>query len=193
MRLQMLNPHRVPTFTDDHRSVHVIVETPRGSSVKYAWEPKSGFIQVRKLLPPGMIFPFNFGMVPGTLASDGDPLDVVILNEEPLLCPCLVRALPVGIIQAEQSDGKQTFRNDRIIAHALPTEASLGPEEFALTNKLVAQIEFFFKAYNTAYGKRFTVLAVGDQAAVMEAVTAAVRNAKQRSKDPPRKLANAMT
>ena len=65
--------------------LNVIVETPKGSRVKFAYEPDSGFFILSKALPEGMVFPFNFGFVPNTLAEDGDPLDVLVLNEEPLI------------------------------------------------------------------------------------------------------------
>ena len=71
-------------FNKDKNCWNVIIETPKGSNVKYALDEKAGFLTVRKALPEGMVFPFNFGMIPGTLAEDGDPIDVLVFNEEPL-------------------------------------------------------------------------------------------------------------
>ena len=73
----------------------------------------------------------------------------------------MLHVKPVGVIKAEQSDGKNTVRNDRIIGQALPKEAPTELEDAVLTKKMVSQIEFFFKAYDKAYGKRFKVLGVG--------------------------------
>jgi inorganic pyrophosphatase len=63
--------------------VNVIVETPAGSRNKYKLEEKSGLFWLHKVLPIGAAFPFDFGFVPGTRAEDGDPLDVMVLGEEP--------------------------------------------------------------------------------------------------------------
>jgi inorganic pyrophosphatase len=68
----------------------VIVETPKGSRVKYAFDFETGFFILSQALPEGMMFPFNFGFIPQTLAEDGDPLDVLILNEEPVVSGCLL-------------------------------------------------------------------------------------------------------
>ena len=78
-------------FDTKGKCLNVIVETPKGSRVKYAYDIESGFFLLSKALPEGMVFPFNFGFVPKTLAADGDPLDVLILNEEPLISGCLLK------------------------------------------------------------------------------------------------------
>src|SRR5215475_8701302 len=88
---------------DKHRGyVNVVVETPKGSRVKYAYDPESGLTGMKQRLPEGMMFPFNFGFIPSTKAEDGDPLDILLLNKEPLFPGCLVKARLVGIIKAEQ-------------------------------------------------------------------------------------------
>ena len=134
---------------------------PKGSNVKYALDEETGFLTVKKALPEGMVFPFNFGMIPGTKAEDGDPIDVLVFNEGPLVAGCLLHVKPIGVIKVEQSDGKKTVRNDRIIEQAIPKEAPTELEEIILTKKVVFQIEFFFRAYNEAYGKQFKVLGTG--------------------------------
>jgi inorganic pyrophosphatase len=64
--------------------IEVIIETPAGSRTKYAWKPELHRFEARKVLPLGLAFPFDFGFVPGTEASDGDPLDVCVLADAPL-------------------------------------------------------------------------------------------------------------
>ena len=168
-------------FNKDKNCWNVIIETPKGSNVKYALDEKAGFLTVRKALPEGMVFPFNFGMIPGTLAEDGDPIDVLVFNEEPLVAGCLLHVKPVGVIKAEQSDGKNTVRNDRIIGQALPKEAPTELEDAVLTKKMVSQIEFFFKAYDKAYGKHFKVLGSGSAKKAIELVKLAAKEARRRS------------
>lgn len=143
------------------KCLNVVVETPKGSRVKYAYDFDTGFFILSKAMPAGMVFPFNFGFVPNTLAEDGDPLDVLILNEEPLISGCLLKVLPIAVIKATQTEKRGVVRNDRIIGQAIPKEA---PEEFQslkLEKKLTGEIELFFATYNETYGKKFKVLKTG--------------------------------
>jgi len=172
----------IEPFNKDKNCWNVIIETPEASNVKYALDEKTGFLTVKKALPEGMVFPFNFGMIPGTLADDGDPIDVLVFNEEPLVAGCLLHVKPVGVIKAEQSEGKKTVRNDRIIGQAVPKEAPTELEDIVLTKKMVSQIEFFFKAYDKAYGKRFKVLGVGGAKKAIELVKLAAKEAQKRAK-----------
>ncbi|HZR17115.1 MAG TPA: inorganic diphosphatase [Verrucomicrobiae bacterium] len=150
---------RLDAFDKDKKCINVVVETPKGSRVKYAYEPKSGLFLLKRALPEGMMFPFNFGFIPGTIAEDGDPLDILILNEEALVCGCLVKTRLIGLIEAEQTDEDGAkARNDRLIGLALPKESPTSLESVRFDKKVQAEIEFFFKAYNKLAGKKFKVL-----------------------------------
>src|ERR1700761_4705672 len=122
----------IPPFAKGHKGWNVIVETPKGSNLKYALDEDTGLLVIKKALPEGMVFPFNFGMIPGTEAPDGDPIDVLVLNEEPLVAGCLLHVRPIGVIEAEQSDGKKMIRNDRLIGQAVPKEAPTELEELTI-------------------------------------------------------------
>jgi inorganic pyrophosphatase len=82
---------RLPAFDPDKKCVNVVIETPKGSCIKYAYDAECGLFALKRALPQGFAFPFNFGFVPSTLGEDGDPLDILILNEEPLFPGCLVK------------------------------------------------------------------------------------------------------
>jgi inorganic pyrophosphatase len=56
------------------KTIRVVVETPKGSTEKYAYDKKTGFFELKKILPSGMIFPFDFGFIPDTKGDDGDHL-----------------------------------------------------------------------------------------------------------------------
>jgi len=62
--------------------LNVIVETPKHSQAKFAWDPELQVFRVKKTLPMGMVFPFDFGFLPGTKGGDGDPLDVLVIMEQ---------------------------------------------------------------------------------------------------------------
>ncbi len=109
------------------------------------------------MLPAGAIFPFDMGFLPSTRGEDGDPLDVLVLMDEPVFPGCLVEARLIGVIEAEQTerDG-ETMRNDRLIAVAAVAQSHKSIEALAhLEDSNVAAIEQFFVSYNTLAGKEF--------------------------------------
>ena len=75
----MKEPGKLPPFDPETGELNVIIETPRGSHNKYAYDEQLGLIRFKKLLPAGMFFPFDFGFVPSTRSGDGDPLDVLVI------------------------------------------------------------------------------------------------------------------
>src|SRR5690348_15897488 len=85
----------------------IVIDTPKGSRNKYAFDFKINAYKLKAVLPHGMVFPFDFGSIPQTIAEDGDPLDVLLLMDEPAFIRCLVEGRLIGVIEAEQSkDGK---------------------------------------------------------------------------------------
>jgi inorganic pyrophosphatase len=143
----------------DSGLVNVIVETPAGSRNKYKFDERLGLFRLHKVLPVGAAFPFDFGFVPGTAADDGDPLDVVILGEEPTFPGGLVTVRVLGVVEAKQTEKGRTIRNDRLIATA--ETPKIKPRERTLRDvpaKLLEQIEQFFVAYNRAEGRVFVPL-----------------------------------
>src|SRR5579864_6077458 len=99
MKLEILN---TPSSDSKTGNLNAIIETPRGSRNKYAFDDKSGLFGLKKILPAGMAFPFDFGFIPSTLAADGDPLDVLIVTEEELFPGCLVQARLLGALKCQQ-------------------------------------------------------------------------------------------
>src|SRR5215212_9852523 len=103
-------------FDPDSGDLNVIIETPKGQRNKFKYDEKSGLYKLGGVLPAGAVFPFDFGFAPSTLGGDGDPLDVLLLMDEPAFAGCLVPARLVGVIEAEQTEKGNTARNDRLIA-----------------------------------------------------------------------------
>jgi len=126
----------------------VVVETPRGSRNKYKLDEQTGQIKLSKVMPEGMVFPFDFGYFPGTKGEDGDPLDVLVLSDEPTFPGCQIACRLVGGQLAQQKDKTKDVRNDRIVAIA---EASVLYSEVKqlgdLSPFLLKQIDDFFVNY----------------------------------------------
>src|SRR4051794_11635650 len=80
---------------------NIVIETPKGSHNKYKYEPKLGAMVLSTVLPEGMAFPYDFGFLPDTKGEDGDPLDVLLLMDEPAFPGCIVQARFIGVIEAQ--------------------------------------------------------------------------------------------
>jgi inorganic pyrophosphatase len=90
-----------------------------GSRNKYSYDPDCDCMELSTVLPGGMIFPYDFGFIPSTLGEDGDPLDILILMEAPVVPGCIVRTRVIGGIEAKQKEkGGSWTKNDRLIAVA---------------------------------------------------------------------------
>ena len=136
--------------------LNVVVETPRGSRNKFKYDEKCGLFKLSKALPLGACFPYDFGFIPATRADDGDPLDVLVLADEPAFPGCVVPVRLIGVIQAEQTEKGQTVRNDRLVG---VVETPYNPPEVRslveVAGTRLDEIEHFFISYNRAEGREF--------------------------------------
>jgi len=157
---------RLPNLADlrtrdaDTGSLFAVIETPKGSRNKYAFDPEAGVFDLSKVLPRGMVFPFDFGFVPSTAGGDGDPLDVLVIMDEPAFPGCRVRCRLIGVIEAEQTTKRGVVRNDRLIAVAEECREDTCVRSLKdLPDGLVEEIQHFFASYHEFDGKRFRPLA----------------------------------
>jgi inorganic pyrophosphatase len=140
--------------------LNVVIETPKGHRNKYKYEEEYGTFKLAGLLPAGAVFPYDFGFVPETLGGDNDPLDVLVLMDEPAFPGCIIPSRLIGVIEAEQTERNgQKTRNDRLIAVAMKSEVYHDILDIGSLNRtLTKQIEHFFISYNVVKGKEFKVL-----------------------------------
>jgi len=112
--------------------------------------------ELDKTLSYGFSFPFEFGFVPSTIAGDGDPLDALVLSDEATFPGCLVLGHVLGVLQAEQRDGEQVNRNDRLVAIPLSAKSQEPMIPIKTFDKaLISQMTNFFIFYNEMQGKKF--------------------------------------
>ncbi|MBV8370642.1 MAG: inorganic diphosphatase [Candidatus Eremiobacteraeota bacterium] len=133
--------------------LRVVVETPRGSRYKYAYEPKTRALELRFLLARGLSFPYDYGFVPQTRADDGDPADVVLMMEEPVLPLTVVRARLIGGFEM----AKDGVRNDRLLACPAPmagiaTSTDQCQSIGELPQQELEQLERFLREYAEEQG-----------------------------------------
>lgn len=136
----------------------VIVETPKGCRNKFDYDPEIEAFTLGGLLAEGLSFPFDFGFIPSTVGQDGDPLDVMILMDEPAHVGCVLRVRIVGVIEAEQTEDNKTVRNDRLIAVSVHSYNHENIHALSEINKtIIDQVGEFFVTYNKSRGKRFKI------------------------------------
>ena len=157
--------------------LNAIVDTPKGSRNKFKYDEQLRVFKLGGVLPLGASFPFDFGYIPSTQGEDGDPLDILILMDEPAFPGCLVPSKLIGVIEARQTEGKESFRNDRLIAVAADSRNHTHVRFLGdLNANVVKEIEHFFVSYNQAKGKQFEILGTAGP----ERAKAIVRAAQKR-------------
>ena len=142
-------------------TIEVIVETPKGSQFKYKYDTIKERFEVHKAFPVGLVLPYDFGYIPGTTGEDGDPLDVLIFSEFSFLQGSMIECRIIGSMKAEQTEGKETIRNDRIfvtpeIKGFYPVYKSLKD----IQKEKLKEIENFFIYYNSMQDKIFKPLGI---------------------------------
>lgn len=159
----LANPTRLKPIDKREGILQVIVETPKGSRNKFAFDPKQKIFALKKVLPAGMAFPYDFGFLPRTMASDGDPIDVLLLMDEPAFPGCAVRARLIGIIEGEQIDGKKRIRNDRLVAIAEANHMYANIQNLKdLPDQFLRELQEFFVNYHRLEGKQYRLLGCKD-------------------------------
>src|SRR6185312_3660129 len=142
---------------EEEGTINVVIETSRGARTKLTYDPEAGTFIAKKILPQGMSFPFDFGFIPSTTADDGDPLDVLLLIDEPVPAGTLVPSRLIGVIEATQTerDGS-SMENPRLVAVATVSQLFADVKSFGdLPDAVMNQIEHFFISYNEQAGKQF--------------------------------------
>lgn len=143
------------------KMITAMIECPKGYSQKFDYDPDAKQFKLSKVLPAGLVFPFDFGMIPGTKGEDGDPLDIIVVSECATFPGCLIDCRIIGALKAEQTerDGG-TMRNDRFIGIPDVSQLFAGVKTLEqLPEAIVNQLEAFFKNYNEQAGKEFKVTA----------------------------------
>src|SRR4051812_420675 len=103
--------------------IDVVIETPKGDRNKYAYDKKLKAFRLKKILPAGAVFPFDFGFIPDTKGEDGDPVDILVIMDEPAYPGCIVETRIIGALKAKQTEKDDvTQQNDRVIGVAVTSQ-----------------------------------------------------------------------
>jgi inorganic pyrophosphatase len=131
-----------------------VIEIPRGSSVKYELDKATGLIRLDRMLHSAVYYPANYGFIPQTLAEDDDPLDVLVLCQEPVDPLTLVEARAIGLMTMVDS-GKRDHKVLAVATH--DPEYNSFREATELPSHKLAMIRRFFQDYKILEGKAVEV------------------------------------
>jgi inorganic pyrophosphatase len=148
----------LPLRDADDGDFLAVIETVRGSSSKLKYDESLRAFRLKHVLPPGLVFPFDFGFLPSTRGEDGDPLDVVVLMDEPVAAGVVVPCRVIGVIRATQArpPAAARERNDRFVAVAVQSHRWSGCRELDdLPAGLVDAFERFCVDYEARRGIDF--------------------------------------
>ena len=164
----------LPTFATDE-TFHVVVETPRGSTLKLKYEATWQAMSISRPLPLGVVYPLDWGFVPSTQAADGDPLDAMLLWDVASYPGVVVPCRAIGVLQVEQNrtdhEGSSRVRNDRILAVPLASRREADVKEVAsLPGRIRQELEQFAVAATALEGKAIRIVGWGDAATALALV-----------------------
>jgi inorganic pyrophosphatase len=137
----------------------IIIETPKASREKYKFDATTNSFKLKKLLPLGMVFPYDFGFIPGTKAEDGDPVDGMVISEFVTFPGARLECRLIGALLAEQKEGARKVRNDRYFF--IPDDSVVfkhikAMNQFGTSHN--EQLRDFFINYNKEEDKEFLPL-----------------------------------
>lgn len=172
-----------PPFIKETEDINAIIETPKGSRNKYAYDEEADSIKLKKALPAGMVFPFDFGFIPSSIAEDGDPMDILVLTDAPTFPGCLVESKVLGIIKVEQEEDGEKVRNDRVIAVQLDSRMYASANNIdELPDGLVKEIINFFASYNNLSEDVFNPLGNGGPDVAIALIKKSIKKASDGNK-----------
>lgn len=130
--------------------VRVIVEIPKNSQNKYEYDGRLGLFRLDRTLYSPMHYPGDYGFIPGTLADDGDPMDVLVLVDEPSFTGCLLEARPVGILN--MSDNQEEDQKVLAVPNRNPRYDQIHTMDQVFPH-VRRELEHFFAIYKELEGR----------------------------------------
>ncbi|WP_299478312.1 inorganic diphosphatase [uncultured Roseibium sp.] len=169
----------VPIGKNPPEDVNVIIEVPVGGEpIKYEMDKEAGAMYVDRFLYTPMRYPGNYGFVPHTLCGDGDPIDVVVVNQRPVVPGAIMSCRPIGVLLMEDESGQ----DEKIIAvpsDKLTKRYAKVRDVSDLPQITVDQVKHFFEHYKDLEpGKWVKITGIEGAEAAKRLITESIERAK---------------
>jgi inorganic pyrophosphatase len=177
-----MNPwHEVDLDLNEKNELQCVIEIPAGSKVKYEIDKKSGLIKVDRVLSSSVHYPCNYGFFPQTFCDDGDPLDLLVFGQMPVVPLCLMKVRPIGVMRMKD----QGKGDDKVLTvHVDDPEYNHIHSLHEVPAHKLKEIRHFFESYKELEKKNVDILAIDDEKAAIQVVKEAIElyNQKIRKK-----------
>jgi inorganic pyrophosphatase len=159
--------------------INVVIEIPKGGNIKYEIDAESNTIFVDRKLSATMVYPSNYGFIPQTEEKDGDPTDVLVLGDDPLVPMSIIRSHPVGVLLTEDEKGQDSKIIAVPIAKIDPNFATFKDIE-NIPEHMRNQIKYFFEHYKELEeGKYVKVMGMENNEVAKKKISEAIERYKQ--------------
>jgi inorganic pyrophosphatase len=143
--------HELPPGPDAPDVIYVLVEIPKGSRNKYEYHKTAGILKLDRVLYSSLHYPGDYGLIPRTYYEDGDPLDVLVMINEPTFPGCVIEARPIGMFRMMD----RGLPDDKILA--VPANDPLFKDYHDIGDipqHFLAEVTHFFQVYKDLEGAR---------------------------------------
>jgi inorganic pyrophosphatase len=171
----MPNFLNLPAFAEDD-DIYAVIETPRGSRAKFAFDPKVEAFTFSKSLLAGLTYPHDWGFVPSTKSDDGDPLDVMVVHDAATFPGLVIACRVIAVLEIEQKRKGKSERNDRLFAVPRRSHSELALHDVHdLSKPIRDELEKFFIATDELEDKKLDIIGWKGAKAALKAIREAAR------------------
>lgn len=177
----MISVNKLRVGKNPPHDINVVIEIPKGGNIKYEIDAESGAIFVDRKLSTTMFYPGNYGFIPQTEEEDGDPTDVLVLGDDPLVPMSIIRTHPIGVLLTEDEKGQDSKIIAVPIAKIDQNFATFIDVE-DIPEHMRNQIKYFFEHYKELeQGKYVKVVGMENNEVAKKKISEAIERYKQNS------------
>lgn len=164
--------HDISAGTQAPTVVNAVIEIPKDSHLKYELDKESGMLKLDRVLYSAVYYPGDYGFIPQTLWSDGDPLDILVLTGRPVVPLTLAEVRPIGVFK--MIDGNE--EDDKILAvYSCDPRFTEFTDIDTVPKHIVSEIKHFFESYKQLQGKECKILAIENALHAKAVITQAMQ------------------